>query len=78
MKLSPWQFIIEYLTDKDPGNWTPPSEIGQAYGRYVGSTGSGMHSAWASPKCKKLVEVGVLLRNAHGWYQLKRSDAQDN
>jgi len=57
-------FIINYLKGKD---FTSPSEIGRAFGR--GKEGI-YHSSWASPKCKKLVEMGLLERNEKGHYRI--------
>lgn len=54
-------FILKYLRGKE---WTSPTEIGKAYRK-------GLHSAWASPRCRKLVEKGLLERNAKGWYKLR-------
>jgi len=65
----PIAFIIQYLKGKD---WTSPTEIGKAYGRSINSTGCDMHSAWASPRCKQLVEKELLIRNKNGWYKLSK------
>ena len=54
-------WILEFLKGKD---WTSPTEIGDRYG--------GKGSMWASPKCKKLVEQGLLERSDRGWYRLKQ------
>ena len=54
------QKVIEYLKGKD---FTSPTEIG--------SDLFGGHSSTASPICLKLVELGVLVRNAKGHYKLK-------
>lgn len=53
-------FIILFLKGRD---WTSPTKIGESWG-------VGYHSAWASPKCKKLVKIGLLKRNKKGWYKL--------
>jgi hypothetical protein len=39
-----------------------PTEIGNKVG------GSGRHSAWASPICKRLVKHGIIFRSAKGHY----------
>lgn len=52
------RWILAFLKGKD---WTSPTEIGREYGRLTGSPY--MHSAWASPKCLKMVEAGLLERN---------------
>lgn len=69
--MKPDEFILEYLKGMD---FTSPTEIGWAYGelkhgRFHDKTG--YHSAWASPRCKKLVEKGLLERNEFGHYRLK-------
>jgi hypothetical protein len=61
------KFILEYLKGKD---YTSPSEIGRAYGKFIKTSSLSYHSAWASPKCLKLVSDGKLLRNNRGWYKL--------
>ena len=54
--------ILEYL-EQHAGEWLSPTEIG----RFVG--GGGRHSSWASPKCKKLVSLGMVERSDKGWYR---------
>ena len=64
------RWIIDYLEGK---GWTRPTEIGKAYGIYLHGEHhhySCYHSAWASPKCKKLVANGDLERNGKGHYRV--------
>lgn len=68
------EWIIKYLKGK---GFTSPTEIGRAYGRekYQGWYGfTGYHSSWASPRCKKLVEMGLLERNDRGHYRLRHNE----
>jgi len=63
------QFIISYLLkvrENEGDRFVSPTEIGGKYRR-------GYHSSWASPRCKKLVEMDYLERNHRGWYRIKRS-----
>jgi len=65
--------IVHYLADKHP-EFISPTEIGVEVG---GKTKSGLtrHSAWASPKLKKLVRWGYVVRNSRGHYKfLHRED----
>ena len=55
-------WIYTFLKNRD---WTSPTEIGRAWS-------SRHHSSWASPKCKKLVEYGLLERNEQGWYRIRK------
>ena len=55
------QSVVDYLRGKD---WTSPSEIGREV------WGPGHHSSTGSPRCKRLVEMGVLERNERGHYRL--------
>ena len=69
--MKPDEFILEYLKGKD---FTSPTNIGEAYGAFKHGyfhDRIGYHSAWASPRCKKLVEKGLLERNEFGHYRLK-------
>jgi len=69
--MKPVGFIIEYLKGRD---FTSPTEIGEAYGVFKHGPHhfkTGYHSAWASPRCKKLVEKGILERNERGHYRLR-------
>ena len=69
--MKPDEFIIEYLEGK---NFTSPTDIGIAYGEFMHGPyhlKSCYHSGWASPRCKKLVEKGLLERNKLGHYRLK-------
>jgi hypothetical protein len=59
--------IIEYL--RRGGGYVSPTRIGNVIGTSLGFTN--WHSAWASPKCLKLVKLGLLERNKHGWYKIK-------
>ena len=71
--LSPDEFILEYLRVQDRGCFISPTQIGHEYGEYKhGRTHwkTGYHSAWASPRCKKLVSLGGLERNKNGHYRL--------
>ncbi len=56
------KWIVDFLKGKC---WTSPTRIGNAYG------GGQCHSSWASPKCLRLVEMGLLERDDRGWYRLK-------
>lgn len=62
-------FILRHLWDREQEHgsmtWTKPTQIGRAFGK-----GYDKSSAWASPKCKKLVELGLLQRHENGWYRL--------
>ena len=69
--MKPDEFILEYLEGRD---FTSPSDIGEAYGIFkhgMFHNRIGYHSAWASPRCKKLVGKGLLERNELGHYRLK-------
>ena len=71
-RVTPRDFILQFLAGRE---FTSPSEIGEAYGAYKHGplhAKSGYHSAWASPKCKALVDEGVLERNSAGHYRLRR------
>ena len=73
MTMKPDEFIMQYLKDMD---FTSPTEIGDAYGEYKHGRGhfkTGYHSAWASPRCLKLVDSGVLERNDKGHYRISNS-----
>ena len=59
------QWIVSYLQEHKEEGFISPTDIGYAYG---GSA----HSAWASPKCLKLVDMGYLERSDKGWYRLKQ------
>lgn len=64
--------IIDYLKSKRmtvAQEWFSPSVIGMEVGHklYYSS------SAWASPKCRRLVDKGLLERNEHGQYRLKEA-----
>lgn len=53
-------WIINYLSTRD---WCSPTDIGNSYCK-------GYQSAWASPKCKKLVEKGIIEVNEKRQYKL--------
>ena len=61
--------IKESLKGRD---WTSPTWIGQ----HAGGQSYYSASAWASPKCKRLVKAGVLERNERGQYRLKAARAE--
>ena len=63
--------ILKYLMVKHP-NYVSPSEIGVEVG---GVTKSGIkrHSAWASPKMKKLVSWGFVERSSNGHYKVSKA-----
>ncbi len=61
------QWIVDFLKAKD---WTSPTEIGNARGKIDRKD---LHSSWASPKCKKLVDKGILERSENGRYRLKQA-----
>ena len=66
------EFILRYLNGK---GWTSPTQIGYAYGDTLHPSGfHNYHSAWASPKCRKLVKMGWLERNENGHYRRIRRD----
>lgn len=68
------EWFLEYLKNvflKTPEQWTSPTEIGKEYGRQVLNK-EGLHSSSASPTCKKLVEMGLIVRNKNGWYKFKQ------
>ena len=76
MMMTPDEFIVHYLKDMDYFTFTSPTEIGEAYGEYKHGHGhfkTGYHSAWASPRCLKLVDSGVLERNDKGHYRISNS-----
>lgn len=63
------EWIVHYLQGR---GWCSPTQIGRAYGdsKHGNDSFHHYHSAWASPKCKKLVELGYLERNDKGHYRL--------
>jgi hypothetical protein len=63
------EWIAKYLKGR---GWCGPTQIGNAYGdsKYGNNSFHSFDSAWASPRCKALVEAGVLERNNHGHYRL--------
>jgi len=63
------KWIIKYLYRR---GWTSPTQIGTAYGdsKHGNNSFHTFHSAWASPRCKNLVENGYLERNKKGHYRL--------
>ena len=62
-------WILDYLEGKE---YTSPSEIGRAYGKFINTKSLSYHSAWASPRCLALNLKGLLLRSDRGWYKLTR------
>lgn len=65
------QWILRFLFGKD---WTSPTSIGKAYG--AENNKKDLHSAWASPKCKKLVGFGLLERSENGYYRLVKQEKE--
>lgn len=65
------QQVLAYLRHRRC--WTSPTEIGRNVGGY-GSTGRIRHSSWASPICKRLVELGLVERSAKGHYRAIKLD----
>jgi hypothetical protein len=63
-------WILKYLYGR---GFVSPTQIGNAYGdsKFGNNSFHSYHSAWASPKCKKLVELGLLERNKKGYYAIK-------
>ena len=57
------KFILSFLDGK---GFVSPSKIGNAYGATIGKPY--LHSSFASPICKKLVELGLLERSDNGHY----------
>lgn len=53
--------VLNYLNNRR-GAPISPTEIGREVG------GGDRHSSWASPICKKLVEMGYAERTERGWY----------
>jgi hypothetical protein len=73
-RYKPDEFIISFLEGRD---FTSPTDIGQAYGRYKHGEfhmKTCYHSAWASPRCKRMVGKGLLVRNKLGHYKLAEGD----
>jgi hypothetical protein len=66
------KWIFHYLYGR---GWCSPTQIGTAYGDsiYGNNTIHCFHSGWASPRCKKLVDLGKLERNENGHYRRKES-----
>lgn len=62
--MTPNQFaVLAYLCEKQP-QFVAPTEIGREVG------GNGRHSAWASPICKRLVDLGLVNRSPDGHYKI--------
>ncbi len=51
---------------KDPGAWQSPTGIGCDMGH------ADRNSSWASPKCLRLVAMGLLERNSRGCYRVTK------
>lgn len=66
-------WIINYLSGRGTCS---PTQIGTAYGDHLHGNNSFhcYHSAWASPRCKKLVEKGLVERSDKGHYRLMFPD----
>ena len=63
------QWILNYLKDMD--DFVSPTEIGGQYSK-------NHHSSWASPKCLKLVKMGLLERNNNGHYRIVNKQPHTN
>jgi len=68
------QFIVRYLTGKRW--WVKDVEIGKAWFCIESGDDKGC-SDWASPKCKELVERGVLERSHRGNEYRLREEKKD-
>lgn len=53
------------------GIWVAPTLIGHEVGGRTHSSRR-RHSSWASPICKRLVELGLVERNDNGYYRYKQ------
>ena len=60
------QSFVMSVFEQHPGEWLSPTFVGK-------HRASWLHSAWASPRCKALVEQGYLERNDKGHYRLKKA-----
>lgn len=60
------QKFVMSVFEQHPNEWLSPTYVGN-------QRSSGLHSAWASPRCKALVAMGHLERNEQGHYRLKRA-----
>ena len=61
--------ILEYL--KKRNYYVTPTEIGKNVGGMMIGDRGVRGSSWASPICKRLVELGLIERNVSGWYKAK-------
>lgn len=61
--------IFIYLAKKR--DFVSPTEIAWDIGG-TSKNGIERNSSWASPICKKLVEIGLVERNEKGWYRLSK------
>jgi DNA-binding MarR family transcriptional regulator len=59
------QAVLNYLR-KRAGHPISPTQIGDELG--LGMWGS----AWASPICKRLVDLGLIKRTPKGWYFVEK------
>ncbi len=59
------QLACKYLESKYPA-FVSPTELGREVGKQLGK--DGRHSSFGSPLCKKLVKVGLAVRNEVGHY----------
>lgn len=55
--------IVHFSASSDDGGWVSPTEIGDLL--------ASRSSAWASPKLKVLVRMGLAERNKRGHYRAK-------
>ena len=66
------QFVLDQLLAKK-NEYVSPTAIGMAWERYTTGVmpnySQSRHSAWASPICKSLVDLGLATRNKTGQYQ---------
>jgi DNA-binding IclR family transcriptional regulator len=60
------QDFVMSVFEQHPDEWLSPTFVGN-------QRATGLHSAWASPRCKALVASGYLERNERGHYRLKKA-----
>lgn len=63
------QWVLAYLQGET--RFISPTAMGRDHAIQTGSSSPNHHSAWASPICKKLLNKGLLERNAKGHYRIK-------
>lgn len=56
---------LKYLEGKCP-EFVSPTEIGREVGKQLGK--EGRHSSFGTPLCRKLVDLGLAVRNNVGHY----------